>query len=178
MFFKRLSVTLGLLLLSTLLLPLTNTQAASAEPLNIYLFAKQGCRYCAKVETLLESLQKTNSNLNVHKFDLIKTPKEFTRFSLFTQAYGITTDAVPVLFIGERAIVGDQETAIETALDFCQTQTCPDPQAYVTEKLKTAPPAETAPPSDANRTMVGWIVLGVGVVGLGAIIISKLKKRK
>ncbi len=178
MFFKRFSVLLGILLLTSILLPAGNLQAARPEPLNIYFFSKQGCPYCAKVETLLESLQKTNANLNVHKFDLIKTPKEFTRFSLFAQAYGITTDAVPVLFIGERAIIGDQETAIETAIDFCQTQTCPDPQAYVTEKLKTLPPPETLPPGTTNRTIVGWIVLGVVVAGLGAIILIKIKRKK
>lgn len=163
------------LILLMLLAPLFNVLAAD-KTTEVYIFTQKGCPYCAKAMALLDEMKKNDyPEINVNEFDLKVHPKYVKKYLEFATAYNINPDGVPVIYIGPKTIIGFQETSIREAIETCHLpiSNCLNPNDYVTEQLKNLPSVPDSNNSNSSKTIIGWVVLGVLVVGGGALVINK-----
>lgn len=176
---------LALIVLTLLFIPLFHVSAVAPQtdqknPVELYIFTKQGCPHCANVLALLNSLKSgAYPNLNFHDFDLLNNDTNITKFFQFTAAYNVSNQSVPVTIIGDKAFLGDSDLAgIQNAIDVCSHVSCANPQQIVDEYLITHPDAgnsnSTSGSTTTNqKTIIGLVVLGIAIVGGVVIVISR-----
>lgn len=163
------------LVLLMLLTPLFNLLAAD-KTTEIYIFTQKGCPYCAKALALFDEMKKGDySEINVNEFDMKVYPKYVKKYQEFANAYKISPTGVPVTYIGPKAIVGFEETSLRQAIEFCHLpiSDCVNPNDFVAEQLKNLPAGDQTNSSGTPQEIVGWVVLGLLVVGGGVLIVNK-----
>jgi len=111
--------------------PPVETPNASA-PL-IVVFYEEGCPNCVRMEGLLDELMVGHEDVPVARYE-INTPGSSALLWELAAHYGIVATQVPVIFIGDQAIIGGgraQEFNLRTAVDDCVQLGCPSPLEYV-----------------------------------------------
>ena len=88
---------LALCLLAALALPATGT--------TLVLFYETGCTHCAQTEEYIESIHPRYPELEVVEYE-IHEPEGQEALSGLLQAYGVDIGSVPMIFIGDVALVG------------------------------------------------------------------------
>ncbi|NQT49550.1 hypothetical protein HQ571_02535 [Candidatus Kuenenbacteria bacterium] len=162
-----------------LLMPFIGIQAEeekTAQTIDVYIFTQTGCQYCAKAKELLETLQETEyPEIKVHEFDMKANPKYVKKFDEFNTAYDISPSGVPVTFIGNKSVQGWKENELRQLIEFYHlpTNEYPNPQQIVDDFLKENPDKAPADAPRSPKETLGWVVLGVIVVGGGIFIINK-----
>ena len=166
---KKFIFIFALLLILTPFMP----TKAEGNPLEVYIFTQTGCPHCATVLSHLAELQKGKyPTLVVNDFDLRKDPKFYSKYTEFANAYKSTADAVPMTYIGDRLIQGADLEGIDSAIENCVNTKCQNPEKFVTQYLKDNP-SEKAPGDTSNRSIGGFIILGLIVVAGVVIYINK-----
>ena len=151
-------------------------QANNSSEIKVHIFTQKGCPHCAEALSLLDKLQETNGDLTVQEYDLVTNPKYYEKFQQFAWAYNVSTNSVPITFVGNKVIKGFNKEKIEQAIENCSLPVvnCPDAASIVAEELDKAEENPlTDAPIDTKNNIVGWIVIGVIVIGGGIIIINK-----
>ncbi len=95
----------------------------------VVFFYQEGCPDCDRVSEVLDALGGDLPAGSVARHE-IGDPKSRRLFQRLQRAYGIDGSAVPLVFIGDRAIAGAsriQELALTDALGDCMTSSCPSP---------------------------------------------------
>ena len=160
-----------LLLIVALFVPMISVSAADKD-LDVYIFTSTGCPYCAQMLSHLEELKEnTYPNLKIHEFDLREDPKHYDAFTNYQMAYSTVADGVPVSFIGNKVIKGNLQNEVDAALANCNENECLDPESIVADYVKANPSAKQAASSD--KALMGWIVIGVIVVGGVVLLLSR-----
>ena len=160
-----------ILLIIALFVPFFSVSAADKD-LDVYIFTSTGCQYCAQMLSHLEELKETTyPNLKVHEFDLRADPNNYEAFSNYQRAYNITADGVPVTFIGNKVIKGNLPNEVDVALENCNDNDCVNPETIVEDYIKSNPTAEQT--ASKEKTLMGWIVIGVVLVGGGVLLLSR-----
>ncbi len=124
---RVLVVVLGLALLL-----LAGGVAYAADPL-VVVFHLEGCPDCAFMQTVLDSLVADHPDLTIayHEFSEPGAPD---LLSHLLQAYGVTAESFPVIFVGQNApIVGAgraQELALREAVVACLSGSCASPMTH------------------------------------------------
>ena len=111
--------------------PDETTQDASA-PL-IVVFYEEDCPDCGRMEGLLNELLVGHEGVPVARYE-INTPGSSALLWKLAARHGIVATQVPVIFIGDQAIVGAgraQEINLRTAVGDCIQRGCPLPLEYV-----------------------------------------------
>ena len=111
--------------------PPVETPDASA-PL-IVVFYEEGCPNCVRMEGLLDELLVGHEDVPVARYE-INTPGSSALLWELAAHYGIVATQVPVIFIGDQAIIGGgraQEFNLRTAVGDCIQLGCPSPLEYV-----------------------------------------------
>lgn len=111
--------------------PPVETPNASA-PL-IVVFYEEGCPHCETMEGLLDELLVGHEDVPIARYE-INAPGSSALLWKLAAHYGIVTTQVPVIFIGDQAIVGAgraQEFNLRTAVGDCIQLGCPSPLEYV-----------------------------------------------
>ncbi len=70
------------------------------------LFSEEGCPHCAHVKALLHGMQAEGTDLVINEYS-ITSPEAQSLLPRLLTAYGADIGPVPLLFIGEVAVVGD-----------------------------------------------------------------------
>jgi len=113
---------------------LSNVQTGSrtVRP-QIVVFYANGCPDCARMEEVLNALLVGHPEIEVARYE-IHAPGSTALLWRLSTHYKILATQVPVIFIGDKAIVGAgraQEFALRAAVDDCVTLGCPSPLDYV-----------------------------------------------
>lgn len=122
---------IGFALTVSLLLLLGLIGWAEAEEPLIVVFYEEDCPDCIRMEGVLEELLSEHPNLTVVHYE-INDPGASDLLWRLSSRYGILTTKVPVIFVGEEAIVGAgraEEVRLRTAVEDCLLVGCPSPFA-------------------------------------------------
>ena len=116
----------------TLLLLLTATAAAAdsaSEQPWLLVFYEEGCPNCLEMEALLEPLTYDLPESAVARYE-ITAPDNLDLLVALGEEYGVDVSTVPVIFVGDVAIVGvgrTQEFELRNAVGDCIVEGCPSP---------------------------------------------------
>ena len=111
--------------------PNAPTENASA-PL-IVVFYEEGCPQCETMDGLLDELLVGHEDVPVARYEINAPGSTQLEWKLAAH-YGIVATQVPVIFVGDQAIIGAgraQEFNLRTAVDDCVQLGCPSPLEYV-----------------------------------------------
>ncbi len=98
----------------------------------IVVFYAEGCPNCARMEDILNALLSDHPELKVVRYE-INAPGSRELLWKLSSHYKILATQVPVIFVGDKAIVGAgraQEFALRAAIGDCATHSCPSPLDY------------------------------------------------
>jgi glutaredoxin len=144
----------GSVLLAIIGLAWTSEESTGAtpEPVAVYLFWTQTCPHCTKARRFLGSLGQRVPGVEIHSLELGADERHERAFVTLSKHYGIDPPAVPLIVIGDDAVVGyDEDTTtgvqIEARIAACRSKTCPN---VAGEHIRRVDPAlsvagETAP---------------------------------
>ena len=79
----------------------------------IYVFYGQGCPHCERAKPVIEAPAAQYPQVQLKTYEVDFNTMNQTMFAEFQQRYGVTEKAVPTLFIGDRALVGDPAICTE-----------------------------------------------------------------
>lgn len=114
--------------------PQVETMPETAQPA-IVVFYEEGCPDCVRMDELLEELLTEHPDLTVARYE-ITAPGVLGLMGALSAAYGIEGTDVPIILVGEEAIVGAgraEEIRLRAAIENCLAVGCPSPLARVEE---------------------------------------------
>jgi glutaredoxin len=126
-----LSLALGLLVLAC-----AAARADDQAPM-VVVFHEEGCPDCARMQTVLDQLVAAHPDL-VIAYHEINSPGAAELLDRLSRSYGVLLVRVPVIFVGDRAIVGAgraEEMTLREAVETCLSAGCPSPMTRSTESL-------------------------------------------
>ncbi len=147
---------IGLLLLGSPPV-LASEPAAEAFPVDLYVFWGDGCPHCADQKPFLRELEALYPNVTVHEFEVWRSTEHQPLFRYMAESHGLLGDAVPTVFVGGRAWVGDSSfirQRIARIIEQCSRERCPDPRTELTEPVAGQP---SALPSSATHIRLPWL---------------------
>jgi len=95
----------------------------------IVVFYEEGCPGCETVEELIGELAADLPPSSIVRYE-ISDPNAFDLLTRLAAAFEIEFDSVPVVFVGEEAIVGSGRSAefgLRAAIGDCVVRGCPSP---------------------------------------------------
>jgi cytochrome c biogenesis protein CcdA/thiol-disulfide isomerase/thioredoxin len=123
----------------------------SGDPVYMYLFWGDGCPHCAQAKPFLESLARQNPRIVLRMYEIYYVEENHAVFEAVCQAVGFEPQYVPTIIIGTRYWEGYSDQIaqeIQTVVDSCLKNGCPDAGAGIVAPLPTAFP--TAAPTPAH----------------------------
>ena len=100
---KKILLSIALVLVT--LIPLT-VNAEAKEKINVYIFTKSGCSYCAAAKSFFAELESTNGDyFTLVELD-INTNNNSTLGEKVANQLGDTFSGVPYIVIGKKSYVG------------------------------------------------------------------------
>ena len=154
---------------------LAQEESPEAKTIDLYFFEGQGCPHCAKMKSYLEGLKVDYPNLKVYEFEVYFNEESQVLYSKMAGAYGVSSTAVPMVFIGDEFISGADFEKVKNVVEKCSSGVaCPSPMERID---KGSGGGNDQVPSYKNYETVGWIVLG-GVIIIGSIFTILFLKKK
>lgn len=169
---------------------------AAGNPVELYFFEGQGCPHCARMKSYLEGLKADYPNLTVKDYEVYFDKAGQDLFRRMAAAYNSNSNGVPMLFVGDTAIIGEDYETLRSAVEYCSTNGCVSPASKLeaaelnsnaninantntaaNENIDVNKPATTAAPLGKNE-IVGWVVIGIFVAAGVGLIIYMLKAKK
>jgi cytochrome c biogenesis protein CcdA/glutaredoxin len=141
-----------------MLLSAVPVAANDETDIDVLMFYGNGCPHCAQAELLLEQMKKEYPQLKTYLFEVYSHRENIDLMVQYADAYNIETGAVPTLFIGQQAIVGDNSKKIRAAIEECAIDGCksaleaigPELAVIIRQSIATTNEnAEKNPPSAA-----------------------------
>lgn len=167
--------TLALMAILFFLIPfIAQADQTAAKEIPVYIFTQQGCPHCAAILALLDELKNNSySGIKIYEFDLKAHPEYFSAYQKMAAAYGIDANQVPITYIGGRAIIGEQESTIREAVEYCSLpiNECVNPGKYLENIL----PNLDVNASQSKIKFIGWLVIGAIIIGGGIFIAAKTR---
>lgn len=77
-----------------------------AAPVNVYIFYGESCVHCAQEDDFLAPLVRSNADIKLHSYEVYYNPGNAEMFKDFAAAYEAEETGVPTTFIGNRMMVG------------------------------------------------------------------------
>lgn len=150
-------------------------ESPATNPVELYFFEGQGCPHCAKMKSYLEGLKSDYPNLKVYDFEVYFNEENQALYSKMAGTYGASSNGVPMIFIGDEFIVGEDFEKVKNAVEKCSFgATCSSPM----DKISGDVGEDNGPAlSYKNYETIGWIVLGIIIV-IGIIFAFLLLKKK
>lgn len=144
---KSIRVVLALFLIITLSSNLQTVQASSQDPeVNIYMFWGEGCPHCEKARPVLQKIVDEDARIGYFEFEVYHDPENLQLFKEFGSHFGFEPQGIPTIFIGDRYWVGYSENIraeIESYLNDCLAEGCPDPGSEILSAHLTVEPTPT-----------------------------------
>jgi glutaredoxin len=119
------------ILMAALLWAFTGSQPVFAQQtvVNVYIFEREGCPYCAQAMAFLEGYVSNAPRVVIHDFEVISNIENRAYFEAFSAVHGFQPQYVPVIFIGDQYWVGfsDQiQAELEQTIEQCLASPCVD----------------------------------------------------
>jgi glutaredoxin len=150
-------------------------ETPTANPVDLYFFEGQGCPHCAKMKSYLEGLKSDHPNLKVYDFEVYYNEENQALYGKMATAYGATSTGVPMIFIGDEYISGADFEKVKNAVEKCSSGAiCLSPMDRIS---KSSGENNNQTPDFKNYETIGWIVLGVIVVGIAIVIVVARRKK-
>ena len=130
-------------ILAVLVLAITLAQIVYAtleEPV-ILVFHEEGCPDCQRMEAVLQELLSKHPDLSVAYYEVTQ-PGSPELFDALADRYGVLLLKVPIIYVGEVAIVGAgraQEMRLREAVEGCASSGCISPLKFTGSKAKLSP---------------------------------------
>jgi cytochrome c biogenesis protein CcdA/glutaredoxin len=107
-----------------------------AQEICIYYFFGAGCPACARISSYLDEIEKRYPEVEIHRLEIWYNQSNRELFFQFCEFYCIDERFVPMIFIGEKFMVGPREIVenLEREIIDCSVLGCPCPY----EKIKNA----------------------------------------
>jgi thiol-disulfide isomerase/thioredoxin len=128
---RRSPVVLALVLLLLVAVAASSADSsggADGDPVVVFFF-EEGCPSCEVVEELLTGLAADLPPSAIRRYE-ISDPDAFDLLTRLAAAYEVEVDTVPVVFVGDEAIVGSGRSAefgLRAAIGDCVVRGCPSP---------------------------------------------------
>jgi len=163
---RKISIAIiSLIVISSFVFCFTSSVRAEGKTIDVFLFEKEGCQYCASTKALFDTFTKMNlyPGLVLHEVSVLEKDGA-EKFVSFCAAYDSVPDAVPKVFIGEKVINGFAPETIRQELDACNNTQCANPEEYVQSRLdaKANPVKE---PIRISSNTFGWALGILAVLG-------------
>lgn len=170
--------------------------AAAAEPTTLVFFHENGCSHCERTEAFLESIRPEYPELEIVHHE-IHDAESLDLLPKLLAAYGVEEGAVPILFVGDVAVVGgvfygleeapfapsgrSENIALERAIGLAVESGTPSPLARI-DGASTSGLAETltipAVIVAAAADSVNPCTFAVLVLLLGTLLVAQRKGHK
>jgi cytochrome c biogenesis protein CcdA/glutaredoxin len=104
--------------------------ASAQNHVCIYFFYGIGCPHCAKVEPYLEQLEEKYPEIEIKRFEVYYNQTNQELFNKFCDAYCVDIRGVPIVFIGNKFLVGDVPiiSNLENEIKKCLVSNCTCPE--------------------------------------------------
>lgn len=109
------------------------------DKINLYFFYGDGCPHCAKEEKFLSNLEERSEDIKIQRFETWYVKENSALLKQIAAELGLTINGVPVLIIGEEAVVGftSAETTgqrIMKKIEEIRMNGCDDPVQAILKK--------------------------------------------
>jgi cytochrome c biogenesis protein CcdA/thiol-disulfide isomerase/thioredoxin len=78
-------------------------------PVTAFYFYGDGCSHCEKVKPLIADLQTKYPELNLTRLEIYNNAENRLQLAEMSRKYGVVNPGVPLIFIGNSALIGDTE---------------------------------------------------------------------
>ena len=113
--------------------------SAPAKPVDLVIFVGEGCPHCAKMKEYINDLKNTDfPNINIIEYEVYHDVDNQNLMDRYAKAYNTTSQYVPLTFIGDNAISGENKNELQRLLTLCQVKSCESPEKIV-EKFMPGP---------------------------------------
>lgn len=127
------------------------------EITNLYFFHSESCPHCQAENEYLIELEAERDDIKINKFEISQNQKNAELFVKASQILNTTFNGVPVMIIGDQAIIGFSKSItpsrIENLIESCAENTCPDSingLISFSETTTTNTDTTNEPPTDEN----------------------------
>ncbi|MCS7216249.1 MAG: thioredoxin family protein [Candidatus Bipolaricaulota bacterium] len=110
---------------------------APAGQVELVFFGSATCPDCYLMKEFLAELVRDYPSLKVVEYEVTFHPENWRLMVTLARAYGLTREAVPMVFVGELGISGvgrAVELRIREEVERCLARGCPSPLARLPEK--------------------------------------------
>jgi thiol-disulfide isomerase/thioredoxin len=116
----------------------------------LHLFGRTGCLQCASVEMLLLEMEE-KYDVNINKYD-IDIPENAEIYKSFKEKYGLTTASHPIIFMGERYLIGERaiKENLENEIMRCQEAPCVCPLGNIKAVTPFMPKSSEVTPEKSS----------------------------
>jgi thiol-disulfide isomerase/thioredoxin len=101
-----------------------------ARHLDLWVFWGDGCPHCEEQKPFLADLAARHPGLTIHSHEIWRSDADHALFRTLARFHGIEAGAVPTVFVGGRAFIGDApeiRRAIEATVEAALASTPPPP---------------------------------------------------
>ncbi|MBE0516760.1 MAG: hypothetical protein IBX41_05145 [Methanophagales archaeon] len=169
------SFLIALILLSTLsLIPITDAQSSVA----LYYFYGEDCPHCSDITALIEELEASYPELEVHTFEITSNTTNSELFNAFIRAYNPPAVDIPAVFIGNKSLIGYKLTKekLEHEIAWCVQNKCPDPLSLIEGKEEyNVPPLTLLIGTGLLEGIINLCGFAVLIVLLASLLIANSK---
>lgn len=112
---------------------------AMAAEVELHYFWSATCPDCLVMKAYLAELQETYPDLRVVAHEVTFSPDNWRLLATLGQAYGLTKEVTPTVFVGNVAVAGVGLVAqlqIEEEVLRCRTEGCPSPLERLPDKMR------------------------------------------
>jgi cytochrome c biogenesis protein CcdA/glutaredoxin len=81
----------------------------TSKTVTAFYFYGDGCSHCEKVKPLLATLETRYPELRLTRLEIYNSAENRQIFSEMSKKYGVASSGVPLIFIGNSALIGDVE---------------------------------------------------------------------
>jgi len=86
-----------------------STIASSSVPVTALYFYGDGCSHCEKLKPHIAALETKYPDFNLTRVEIYNSAGNLQLFNKISREYGISNPGVPLIFIGNSALIGDIE---------------------------------------------------------------------
>ncbi|MEW6649570.1 MAG: thioredoxin family protein, partial [Chloroflexota bacterium] len=154
-------------------------QPPAQNAVSVYMFWGEGCPHCALAKPYLESLPQQYPGVELRFYEIWNNVENQQLFQKFAAAAGFEARYVPTIFIGDRHWEGYNPAInheIESAIQNCLKNACPDPAAGVLYPAATAAPTpagEAAPtPAAPGSSQISLPLIGAVDLSRQSLVVS------
>ena len=166
---------------------------AQSREVELYFFYGEGCPHCAKAKPYLDSLKEKYPGLKIYQYEVWQDPVNQELFQKMAEAYNEQPQGVPTVFIGDKVIVGYDESMDDQyiqAIDYCLKNNCPSPGEKLNgvtgnlsndssgqaQKQQASQNSTQQPQVSQNSQQLFWLIIGFVFLLFAGFILFPRKK--